>query len=132
MFEGSMVAIVTPFKNGKVDEKALRGLIEFQIRGGTQAIVPCGTTGESATLSHAEHDEVVGITVDACKGRVKVLAGTGSNSTSEAAELTLVKRVCTVIFKRSAKNPGCRSFWIMFPAEHPSTCSHRRLRDWQK
>jgi 4-hydroxy-tetrahydrodipicolinate synthase len=88
MFEGSMVAIVTPFKNGKVDEKALRGLIEFQIAGGTQAIIPCGTTGESATLSHAEHDEVVGITVDACKGRVKVLAGTGSNSTWEAVELT--------------------------------------------
>jgi 4-hydroxy-tetrahydrodipicolinate synthase len=88
MFEGSMVAIVTPFKNGKVDENALRALIEFQIAGGTQAIVPCGTTGESATLSHAEHDEVVGITVDACKGRVKVLAGTGSNSTWEAIELT--------------------------------------------
>jgi len=88
MFEGSMVAIVTPFKNGKVDEKALRGLIEFQIAGGTQGIVPCGTTGESATLSHREHDEVVRITVDACKGRVKVLAGTGSNSTWEAIELT--------------------------------------------
>lgn len=88
MFEGSMVAIVTPFKNGKVDEKALRALIEFQIAGGTQGIVPCGTTGESATLSHAEHDEVIGITVDTCKGRVKVLAGTGSNSTSEAVELT--------------------------------------------
>lgn len=88
MFEGSMVAIVTPFKNGKVDEKALRALIEFQIAGGTQGIVPCGTTGESATLSHAEHDEVIGITVDACKGRVKVLAGTGSNSTWEAVELT--------------------------------------------
>lgn len=88
MFEGSMVAIVTPFKNGKVDEKALRALIEFQIAGGTEGIVPCGTTGESATLSHVEHDEVIGITVDACKGRVKVLAGTGSNSTWEAIELT--------------------------------------------
>lgn len=88
MFEGSMVAIVTPFKNGKVDEKALRGLIDFQIAGGTKGIVPCGTTGESATLSHDEHDEVIGITVDACKGRVKVLAGTGSNATWEAAELT--------------------------------------------
>ena len=88
MFEGSLVAIVTPFKNGKVDEKALRVLIEFQIAGGTQGIVPCGTTGESATLSHAEHDEVIGISVDACKGRVKVLAGTGSNSTWEAIELT--------------------------------------------
>ena len=82
MFEGSLVAIVTPFKNGKVDEKALRALIEFQIAGGTQGIVPCGTTGESATLSHAEHDEVIGITVDACKGRVKVLAGTGCRGLS--------------------------------------------------
>lgn len=88
MFEGSMVAIVTPFKNGKVDEKALRALIEFQIAGGTEGIVPCGTTGESATLSHAEHDDVISIAVDACKGRAKVLAGTGSNSTSEAIELT--------------------------------------------
>ena len=88
MFEGSFVAIVTPFKNGKVDEKALRELIEFQIAGGTQGIVPCGTTGESATLSHDEHDEVIGIAVDAAKGRAKVLAGTGSNSTWEAAELT--------------------------------------------
>ncbi len=88
MFEGSFVAIVTPFKNGKVDEKALRGLIEFQIAGGTQGIVPCGTTGESATLSHEEHDEVIRIAVDACKGKAKVLAGTGSNSTWEAIELT--------------------------------------------
>lgn len=88
MFEGSFVAIVTPFKNGKVDEKALRELIEFQIAGGVQGIVPCGTTGESATLSHDEHDEVIGVAVDAAKGRAKVLAGTGSNSTWEAAELT--------------------------------------------
>lgn len=87
-FEGSLVAIVTPFKNGKVDGDALRGLIEFQIAGGTSGIVPCGTTGESATLSHAEHDEVISITVNACKGRVPVLAGTGSNSTWEAIELT--------------------------------------------
>ena len=87
-FEGSLVAIVTPFKNGKVDGDALRGLIEFQIAGGTSGIVPCGTTGESATLSHQEHDEVISITVDACKGRVPVLAGTGSNSTWEAIELT--------------------------------------------
>ena len=88
MFEGSLVAIVTPFKNGKVDEKALRGLIEFQIEGGTQGIVPCGTTGESATLSHEEHAEVIRIAVDACKGKVQVLAGTGSNATREAIALT--------------------------------------------
>ena len=88
MFEGSFVAIVTPFKNGKVDASALRGLIEFHIENGTNGIVPCGTTGESATLDHAEHAEVIGITVETCKGRIPVLAGTGSNATHEAVELT--------------------------------------------
>ena len=88
MFEGSFVAIVTPFKNGKVDAPALRGLIEFHIGSGTNGIVPCGTTGESATLDHAEHAEVIGITVETCKGRIPVLAGTGSNATHEAVELT--------------------------------------------
>ena len=88
MFTGSMVAIVTPFKNGKVDKRALGDLIEFQIREGTDAIVPCGTTGESATLSHEEHNRVVSFTVEAAKGRVPVIAGTGSNSTDEAITLT--------------------------------------------
>ncbi|MFH1077472.1 MAG: 4-hydroxy-tetrahydrodipicolinate synthase [Pseudomonadota bacterium] len=88
MIKGAIVAIVTPFKNGKVDEEGLRRLIEFQIENGTDAIVPCGTTGESATLSHAEHKKVVEITVNAVKGRVPVIAGTGSNSTSETIELT--------------------------------------------
>jgi 4-hydroxy-tetrahydrodipicolinate synthase len=88
MFEGSFVAIVTPFKNGKVDASALRGLIEFHIENGTNGIVPCGTTGESATLNHAEHEQVIQIAVDTCKGRIPVLAGTGSNATHEAVELT--------------------------------------------
>ena len=88
MFEGSFVAIVTPFKNGKVDSVALKNLIEFHIENGTNGIVPCGTTGESATLNHAEHEEVIQITVDTCKGRIPVLAGTGSNATQEAVELT--------------------------------------------
>lgn len=88
MFKGAIVAIVTPFKNGKVDEEALRGLIEFQIENGTDAIVPCGTTGESPVLSHEEHDRVIEITVDAVKKRVPVIAGTGSNSTAEAVRLT--------------------------------------------
>ncbi|MBT5551234.1 MAG: 4-hydroxy-tetrahydrodipicolinate synthase [Nitrospina sp.] len=88
MFEGSFVAIVTPFKNGKVDALALRRLIEFHIENGTNGIVPCGTTGESATLNHAEHEEVIRIAVDTCKGRIPVLAGTGSNATHEAVELT--------------------------------------------
>ncbi len=88
MFKGAIVAIVTPFKDGKVDEDALRELIEFQISNGTDGIVPCGTTGESATLSHEEHDRVIEITIDAVKKRVPVIAGTGSNSTAEAIRLT--------------------------------------------
>ncbi len=88
MFKGSMVAIVTPFKNGKVDEKALGDLIEFQIKNGTDVIVPCGTTGESATLSHEEHHRVVEFTVQTVNKRVPVVAGAGSNSTSETLELT--------------------------------------------
>ncbi len=88
MFEGIYVAIPTPFKNGKVDEEALRGHIEFLIENGVDGIVPCGTTGESATLSYEEHEEVIAITIDQCKGRVKVIAGTGSNSTEEAIRLT--------------------------------------------
>ena len=89
MFEGSFVAIVTPFKSGEVDASALRELIEFHIVNGTNGIVPCGTTGESATLNHAEHEEVIRISVETCKGRIPVLAGTGSNATQEAIELTL-------------------------------------------
>ena len=89
MFAGSFVAIVTPFKNGKVDAKALKELIEFHIENGTSGIVPCGTTGESATLSHHEHEEVIQLAVETCRNRVPVLAGTGSNATHEAIELTL-------------------------------------------
>jgi 4-hydroxy-tetrahydrodipicolinate synthase len=88
MFKGSMVAIVTPFRNGKVDEKAFGDLIEFHIKNGTDAIVPCGTTGESATLSHEEHQRVVELTVNAVNKRVPVIAGAGSNSTEETLELT--------------------------------------------
>ncbi len=88
MFEGSFVAIVTPLKNGKVDEAGFRDLLEFHIAGGTNGIVPCGTTGESATLDNDEHHQVISIAVEVCKGKVPVLAGTGSNSTREAIELT--------------------------------------------
>jgi 4-hydroxy-tetrahydrodipicolinate synthase len=88
MFRGAIVAIVTPFKNGKVDEAALRKLVEFQIKNGTDGIVPCGTTGESSTLSHEEHDRVIEVVIDAAKKRVPVIAGTGSNSTAEAIRLT--------------------------------------------
>ena len=88
MFHGSMVAIVTPFKNGVIDEDALRELVEFQIENGTDAIVPCGTTGESATLSHDEHQKVIDICIEAVNKRVPVIAGTGSNCTNEAIRIT--------------------------------------------
>ncbi|MFQ5737312.1 MAG: 4-hydroxy-tetrahydrodipicolinate synthase [Thermodesulfobacteriota bacterium] len=88
MFKGSMTALVTPFKGGVIDEQAFKSLIEFQIENGTDGLVPCGTTGESATLSHAEHDSVIELTIEAAAGRVPVIAGTGSNSTAETIRLT--------------------------------------------
>ena len=88
MFEGVMTALITPFRDGAVDEDALRGLVERQIEAGVDGLVPCGSTGESATLSHDEHNRVVEITIDAAAGRVPVVAGTGSNSTAEAISLT--------------------------------------------
>jgi len=89
MFEGAIVAIVTPFKNGQIDEDALDNLIQFQIASGTAGIVPCGTTGESTTLSHDEHDRVIEVTIKSVNKKVPVIAGTGSNSTEEALRLTL-------------------------------------------
>ena len=86
--DGSMVAIVTPFKDDAVDEAAFTRLIELHIGAGTSAIVPCGTTGESATLSHQEHDRVIELAVQAARGRIPVIAGTGSNNTREAIRLT--------------------------------------------
>lgn len=88
MFSGAIVAIVTPFKDGKIDEKSFRDLIDFQIQAGASGIVPCGTTGESATLTHEEHERVIDICVDEVAKRVPVIAGTGSNSTAEAVRLT--------------------------------------------
>jgi len=88
MFQGSLVALVTPFGDGKVDEPKLRELVEFHVANGTDTIIPCGTTGESPTLSHDEHKRVVEIVIEAARGRVPVVAGTGSNSTTEAIDLT--------------------------------------------
>ncbi|HBF34793.1 TPA: 4-hydroxy-tetrahydrodipicolinate synthase [Candidatus Sumerlaeota bacterium] len=92
MFQGSITAIITPFKNGKFDKDAFANLIEYQIANGTTAIVPCGTTGESATMSHAEHHEVIAFAVEQVRHRIQVIAGTGSNSTSEALDLTIAAR----------------------------------------
>lgn len=88
MFKGSFVAIITPFKNGEIDVGKLKELIDFLIQNGSAGIVPCGTTGESATLSHEEHKKVIKIVIEHTAGRAKVIAGTGSNNTAEAIELT--------------------------------------------
>ena len=88
MFRGSITALITPFRNGKLDERAFRSFVEWQIEEGTEGLVPCGTTGESPTLSHAEHKRVTEICLDAADDKVPVIAGTGSNSTAEAIELT--------------------------------------------
>ena len=88
MFKGSFVALITPFKNGSVDEKAFQSLVDWQIREGTDGVVPCGTTGESPTLSHREHERVVDLCLEVAKGKVPVLAGAGSNCTDEAISLS--------------------------------------------
>ena len=88
MFAGVLTALVTPFRDGAVDERALTELVELQIAAGVDGVVPCGSTGEAATLSHAEHQRVVEVAVAAARGRVHVLAGTGSNNTVEAIQLT--------------------------------------------
>ncbi|HEX2840259.1 4-hydroxy-tetrahydrodipicolinate synthase [Hyphomicrobium sp.] len=89
MFKGSITALITPFKNGLVDEEALRRFVDWQITEGTHGLVPTGTTGESPTLNFDEHKRVIEITVEAARGRVPVIAGTGSNSTDEAIELSI-------------------------------------------
>jgi 4-hydroxy-tetrahydrodipicolinate synthase len=104
MFKGSIVAIVTPFKKGKVDEKALGALINWHIKQGTKAIVPCGTTGESATLDYKEHARVIEFTVKTVKGRVPVIAGTGANSTDE-----------TIMITREAKKAGADGALLVAP-----------------
>jgi len=92
MFSGALSAIITPFRDGAIDEPALRDLIEWQIQNGVDGIVPCGSTGESATLTHAEHERVIRIAIEQARKRVPVVAGTGSNSTAEAIRLTSFAR----------------------------------------
>jgi len=104
MFKGSMVALVTPFINGRVDEEALRRLVDFQIDNGTDVIVPCGTTGEASTLDYDEHIRVIEVVAEQSAGRVPVIAGTGSNSTAEAIEIT-----------RKAKEAGADGALLVTP-----------------
>jgi 4-hydroxy-tetrahydrodipicolinate synthase len=103
-FNGSITALITPFKDGKVDERAFQRLVEWQIDQGTHGLVPCGTTGESPTLTHDEHRRVVELCIEAAAGRVPVIAGTGSNSTTEAVELT-----------RHAKSAGADGVLVVTP-----------------
>lgn len=84
MFRGSITALITPFKKDAVDEKAYQNFVEWQINEGSHGLVPCGTTGKSPTLSHEEHNRVIELCIEVAKGRVPVIAGTGSNSTAEA------------------------------------------------
>lgn len=102
--EGSLTALVTPFSDGEVDYPTMAERIEFQIANGTQGLVPCGTTGESPTLSHQEHDRIIEFTIEKAAGRVPVFPGTGSNSTSEALRLT-----------RHAKDAGADGCLIVMP-----------------
>ena len=104
MFKGSLVALITPFKSGAVDEKRFQAFVEWQINEGTHGVVPCGTTGESPTLSPVEHKRVVELCVEVAKGRVPVIAGTGSNSTAEAIDFT-----------RHAKAAGADAALIVTP-----------------
>ncbi len=104
MFQGSYVALVTPFRNGGIDDSGFQALVDWQIREGTDGLVPCGTTGESPTLSHAEHERVTELCIAAAGGRVPVLAGTGSNSTAEAISLT-----------RHAKEAGADGALVVTP-----------------
>ena len=104
MLKGSLVALITPFRDGKVDEKAFQNFVEWQIEQGTEGVVPCGTTGESPTLSHAEHKRVVELCIEVAKGRVPVVAGTGSNSTEEAIDFT-----------RHAKQAGADAALVVTP-----------------
>ena len=104
MFKGSLVAIVTPFKNGVIDEKAYGQLIDFHLKSGTHGIVPCGTTGESATLSQEEHLRVIEMTIEMTGGKIPVIAGTGSNATEEA-----------IFFTRHAKKAGASGALLITP-----------------
>jgi 4-hydroxy-tetrahydrodipicolinate synthase len=104
MFKGSITALITPFRDGRVDEVGLQSFVEWQISEGTDGFVPCGTTGESPTLSHEEHHRVVELCVEVAKGKVPVIAGAGSNSTAEAIDLA-----------RHAKKVGADAVLVVTP-----------------
>lgn len=104
MFSGSIVALVTPFRNREIDEDAYRGLVDWHIESGTHGIVPCGTTGEAPTLSMQEHKDVIDLCIDQARGRIPIMAGTGLNDTTKAIELT-----------RHAKEAGADAALVVTP-----------------
>ena len=104
MFHGSIVALITPFRNGSIDEAALQSLVEWHVEQGTHGLVPVGTTGESPTLTHAEHERVVELVIEAAAGRLPVIAGAGSNATAEAISLA-----------RHAKQAGADAILVVTP-----------------
>ncbi len=104
MIQGIYTALITPFKDGKVDETAFQSFVEWQVNEGVHGLVPCGTTGESPTLTHEEHNRVIDLTIEVARGRVQVMAGTGSNSTDEAIMTT-----------KHAKKSGADSVLIVAP-----------------
>jgi len=122
LFQGLYTALITPFKDGKVDERALAELIEWQIAEGVHGLVPCGTTGESPTLSYDEHKRVISLTIETARGRVPVLAGTGSNSTDEAIMLTSYAKQAgaagALIVSPYYNKPTPEGLWRHFKAIH--------------
>ena len=127
MFTGSIVAIVTPMdEKGNVCRASLKKLIDYHVASGTSAIVSVGTTGESATLNHDEHADVVMMTLDLADGRIPVIAGTGANATAEAISLT------QRISKPSLSILTCRKFCIMCRPVLAAICSRKRWAVWRK
>ena len=120
MFKGSITALITPFRDGGVDAKAYQDLVAWQLAEGTDAVVPCGTTGESPTLTHEEHHRVVELCLEVAKGKVPVIAGTGSNSTDEAIDLT-----------RHAQKAGADAALVVAPYYNKPTQEHlyRHFKD---
>jgi 4-hydroxy-tetrahydrodipicolinate synthase len=123
MFKGSIVALITPFNNDKLDEENYVKLIDYQIKNGTNGVVPGGTTGESPTLSHAEHKKIIEISVKECKGKIPVISGTGSNSTKEAIELS-----------QFAEKAGSDALLIVTPYYNKPTqeglyCHYKKIND---
>ena len=124
MFKGSLVALITPMReDGSIDEKAYAEFVDWQIREGTDGVVPVGTTGESPTLSHDEHKRVVEITIEVAKGRVPVIAGAGSNSTEEAIDLTRHARPRSPRRRETASDRRPR------PGGRPATARRAGRRD---